>query len=579
MIMEQKIILSSSSAIHTHIRHQDLAAQGRALFNQGKPAQAQQLYVRALLLDPQNKRYKSAFVNCLPHINYRQFNPSVRKAIFLCLNDPDIMHRKISNSWLEQVVPDPEMAPLINLFSCDNYKAFKKSADFDVLPQSLNNEFFLAGFKKCLLMDLQFEPLVIYLRRFYLLEASEEQKKEARLFLFALATKCFNNEYIYSFSNEEQTYVETLRKNKKLSLEDTVLLGCYVPLYTLDKAGELSALRARSENSEEMDLIQLQIDEPLEERKILQTIESFSPVKNDVSNNVQAQYEEHPYPRWVSCMKPGLNAKQQQQSVGRDVLIAGCGTGHEAVLTSVQMPNAAIDAIDLSKNSLSYAIRKSQSHKLKNIRFLQGDILDLKVLDKFYDLIFSSGVLHHMENPAAGLKVLRDILKPGGVTSISLYSEIGRRHIAVCQQWVKDQGYVPTTEGMRQFRLDIMAMEDTNPLKKIAHISDFYSASECRDLIFHVQEHRFTCLRLKEMIESLDLILLHFGTRVLQVRNKYHQHYPEDPKGINLQNWHEFETQNPQSFILMYDLVLGRQAEHEPGVQPDWLQTLGIFKR
>ena len=45
-----------------------------------------------------------------------------------------------------------------------------------------------------------------------------------------------------------------------------------------------------------MDLIQLQIDEPLEERKILQTIESFSPVKNDVSNNVQAQYEEHPYP-------------------------------------------------------------------------------------------------------------------------------------------------------------------------------------------------------------------------------------------------------------------------------------------
>ena len=41
---------------------------------------------------------------------------------------------------------------------------------------------------------------------------------------------------------------------------------------------------------------------------------------------------------------------------------------------------------------------------IKNIEYLQGDILDLGKLQKKFDLIESSGVLHHMEDPFKGLK-------------------------------------------------------------------------------------------------------------------------------------------------------------------------------
>ena len=63
-------------------------------------------------------------------------------------------------------------------------------------------------------------------------------------------------------------------------------------------------------------------------------------------------------------------------------------------------------AIDLSLKSLSFAKRKSQEIGLKNIKYIQADILDLKNLNKSFDVIESVGVLHHMKDPMIGWKIL-----------------------------------------------------------------------------------------------------------------------------------------------------------------------------
>ena len=60
---------------------------------------------------------------------------------------------------------------------------------------------------------------------------------------------------------------------------------------------------------------------------------------------------------------------------------------------------------------------------------MQADILDLGNLNKQFDIIESVGVLHHMDNPMEGWKVLTDCLKPGGLMMIGLYSELARKHI------------------------------------------------------------------------------------------------------------------------------------------------------
>ena len=79
--------------------------------------------------------------------------------------------------------------------------------------------------------------------------------------------------------------------------------------------------------------------------------------------------------------------------------------------------------VDLSLASLAYAQRKSNELSFTNIDYLQADILHLHQLGKEFDIIESVGVLHHMDEPMAGWRVLVDLLKPGGLMKIGLYSE------------------------------------------------------------------------------------------------------------------------------------------------------------
>ena len=51
----------------------------------------------------------------------------------------------------------------------------------------------------------------------------------------------------------------------------------------------------------------------------------------------------------------------------------------------------------------------------------QMDILDIGLLDEKFDIIESSGVLHHMNDPLKGLQVLLGVLKNNGFLKLGLY--------------------------------------------------------------------------------------------------------------------------------------------------------------
>ena len=111
-------------------------------------------------------------------------------------------------------------------------------------------------------------------------------------------------------------------------------------------------------------------------------------------------------------------------------MIAGCGTGQHVITTASKYKNVRVYALDLSFNSLSYAKRKAMELGIKNINFIQGDILNINALNKKFDLIESVGVLHHMENPLEGWKLLKNYLKDDGLMLIGLYSEKARANIS-----------------------------------------------------------------------------------------------------------------------------------------------------
>ena len=116
-----------------------------------------------------------------------------------------------------------------------------------------------------------------------------------------------------------------------------------------------------------------------------------------------------------------------------DILIAGCGTGQHSITTAARFKSSKVLAIDLSLSSLAYAKRKTEELAIKNIDYMQADILDLGQLNKQFDIIESVGVLHHMDNPMEGWKVLTDCLKPDGLMLIGLYLSL--IHIWRCRRY------------------------------------------------------------------------------------------------------------------------------------------------
>tara|TARA_B100000749_G_C18302313_1_gene413125 strand:- start:14 stop:829 length:816 start_codon:yes stop_codon:yes gene_type:complete len=232
-----------------------------------------------------------------------------------------------------------------------------------------------------------------------------------------------------------------------------------------------------------------------------------------------------------------------------NILVAGCGTGKH-IFVAEDYLNANILVVDLSIASLAYAKRKTEELGLNNVEFLHADILQLNNLNRKFDLIECVGVLHHMENPTKGLKVLLDLLEPHGFLKLGLYSQIARQDIVRAKEFIRSNNFKSTIDDIRSFRQVIINEKNDQLLHKICNKFDFYSTSSVRDLIFHVQEHRFTLPQLSKILLNFNLEFLGFEN--LTIKNKYSSLYPNDKNNVFLDNWNQFEIDNPNTFIKMY---------------------------
>ena len=188
--------------------------------------------------------------------------------------------------------------------------------------------------------------------------------------------------------------------------------------------------------------------------------------------------------------------------------------------------------------------------EVANIRFCLADILKLGDLNERFDVIASTGVLHHMAEPEVGLRALVDLLRPGGFIKLALYSDIARQHVVQLHNIIAEQGLGPDLKGIRDIRRFVKS-HDTN-FDQIQKTSDFYSTSGVRDLLFHVQEHRFTALQLRDLLDACKLEFLGFLISDPNITMQYTRQFPDDPDCLNLDNWHTFEQESPLVFGEMY---------------------------
>ncbi|MBX9773191.1 MAG: tetratricopeptide repeat protein [Xanthobacteraceae bacterium] len=398
-------------------------------------------------------------------------------------------------------------------------------------------------------------------------------------FACMLAQQCFINEYVFACGPDEQARVALLRGQVTAALRigdpiaalPLAVIASYEPLYAI--AG-FEALAARSWPLGFDGLLTQQVREPLAERALRNEIRRLTSIEDDVSVLVQNQYEESPYPRWVKCALdetarpiddrmrndfPHARYRPVGRMDGLDMLIAGCGTGQQAVMMARQYEGARILAVDLSLASLCYAKYRTDTLGLTNIEYGQADILKLASIGRQFDVIACSGVLHHLGDPLEGWRVLLSILRPNGIMHIGLYSQLARTDVVATRDFLAMRGYRATIDDIRRCRQDILALDQASPARGVAERSDFYTTSNCRDLILHVQEHQFTLPRIKDFLANNGLELLGFQHDA-DVLLRYRRQFPDDPACTNLDHWHVYEQQNPRTFTGMYQFVVQKHA-------------------
>ena len=94
-------------------------------------------------------------------------------------------------------------------------------------------------------------------------------------------------------------------------------------------------------------------------------------------------------------------------------------------------------------------------------------------------------------------------------------------------------------------------MSDDPVLHEVASFRDFYATSECRDLLFHVHEQRFTLPQIKAALDEFGLDFVGFFLERAVV-SRYEALFPGDPAGTDLDCWNDFEREFPLAFAGMY---------------------------
>jgi SAM-dependent methyltransferase len=403
-----------------------------------------------------------------------------------------------------------------------------------------------------ILNDVRYERAFTAFRRGFL----ERNEAKHIQYMVSLACQCFNTEYVYAVSAEEQLALARLKENFT-SIRDLIVYSMYQPLWTVRDA----AMRLGIDNDDDAKEIYVrQICEPAEENEIKKTIPSFGVSADPVSQAVREQYEEFPYPRWNDLKLPAprnfADAMLERfpflaPAPDRDdvkILIAGCGTGYHPISIAAEYPSATVTAVDFSKSSLAYGIRQSRKYNVPNLKFLHGDILNLDMRGDMraeFDVIEAVGVLHHMDDPVAGLLALRRALKPGGFMKLGLYSRRARANLEAAKELIHRRQIGRSARELRTVRQEII-QDASGLMKGPMEASDFYYTSGFRDLLCHAHEVAFTPAELKTLLKDTGTTLLGYRGIDKEARTEYVKRFPDDPYMRNFDLVDEYEADHPE---------------------------------
>src|SRR5574338_180203 len=188
-----------------------------------------------------------------------------------------------------------------------------------------------------------------------------------------------------------------------------------------------------------------------------------------------------------------------------DVLVAGCGTW-QAAKFALCHPAARVVAIDISPTSLQHTDALKQKYNLTNIETRQLPIENADELDQRFDLIVSTGVLHHLADPDAGLRALKSVLGAEGVMYLMLYAPYGRTGVLMLQEYCRRLGVGTTPEEINDLTQVLRMLPQFHPLVSMMRgARSGLDANALVDALLNPRDRTYSVPELFEFVERNGL--------------------------------------------------------------------------
>ena len=132
---------------------------------------------------------------------------------------------------------------------------------------------------------------------------------------------------------------------------------------------------------------------------------------------------------------------------------------------------------DLTRASLELGAAAAKRYALDKVRFVETDLRAPGLRAGIFDVVYSSGVLHHTPNPRASFAAMARLVRPGGIIVLGLYNVYAR----IPHRLRRSIGRLT---NFKWIPFDpILRARDAEPARRKAWFRDQYA---------HPEEHRHT---------------------------------------------------------------------------------------
>jgi 2-polyprenyl-3-methyl-5-hydroxy-6-metoxy-1,4-benzoquinol methylase/uncharacterized protein YbaR (Trm112 family) len=201
---------------------------------------------------------------------------------------------------------------------------------------------------------------------------------------------------------------------------------------------------------------------------------------------VRAFYTESPFPNYppndsLSSLRSRASRSEFARLLDRAVpgdarvVEVGCGTGQMSLFLATA--DRLVVGADLTRASLELGAEAARRWDVDRVRFVETDLRAPGLAKGAFDVVLSSGVLHHTPDPRASFRSVAELAKPGGIVVLGLYNSYARfPHLL--------RRAVGRMTGLRWIPFDpVLRARDAEPERRKAWLRDQY---------IHPEEHRHT---------------------------------------------------------------------------------------